>query len=208
MTRASTPTPTPTPTPLQQIKQCPTALKTTRCTSRRCHHMMTGSTSVWPSIKPGNIKVPRLSFWWTVSVSLQNDPSSHRIVLYDLGLLFKVSVGLIVLWWSSFPVLADGPLSVTISGPDSVLVGTIVTLECSASSRPTCDFYWHVNTQEFALTTGPKISFPATKMHQGTYTCVAKNPVTNISLPQSKMVVVGEWAVLDTSDVFFLAISE
>lgn len=89
-------------------------------------------------------------------------------------------------------MLADGPLNVAISGPGSAHVGTIVKLVCSASSRPECDFYWHINTQASVLTTGPVVDFPATKMHEGTYTCVARNPVTNISLHQSKVFVVGE----------------
>lgn len=89
-------------------------------------------------------------------------------------------------------VFADGPLSVHISGPESAHVGSMVTLVCSASSRPDCDFYWYVNNQAPILSTGPVITFPALKPHEGNYTCVARNPVTNITLHQSTMFVVGE----------------
>lgn len=99
---------------------------------------------------------------------------------------------MIVLQSSSLTVLADGPLNVTISGPASAPMGTVVSLQCSAYSRPTCDFFWYINTQVPVLTTGPVVIFPATKAHEGNYTCVAKNPVTGISLPQSQVFVVGE----------------
>lgn len=89
-------------------------------------------------------------------------------------------------------MLADGPLSVSISGPDSADVGTLVRLVCSASSRPACDFFWHINTPGPVLISGPKLTFTATKIHKGTYTCVAKNHVTELSSHQSKEFVVGE----------------
>lgn len=89
-------------------------------------------------------------------------------------------------------MLADGPLNVKISGPDSADVGTLVRLVCSASSRPACDFLWHVTTPGLVLMSGPELTFLATKTHEGTYTCVAKNPVTELSLHQSKVFVVGE----------------
>lgn len=54
--------------------------------------MITGSTSVWPSITPVNIRVPRSFFWWTVSGPVASVHSSHSIVLYDLGLIFAVLV--------------------------------------------------------------------------------------------------------------------
>lgn len=83
---------------------------------------------------------------------------------------------------------ADGPLSVHISAH----VGSMVRLVCSASSRPDCDFYWNVNNQ--VLSTGPVLTFPALKPHEGNYTCVARNPVTDITLHQSTVIVVGEGA--------------
>lgn len=77
-----------------------------------------------------------------------------------------------------------------ISGPDSVAVNKLVRLVCSASSRPACDFLWHFKTQGPVLISGPELTFFATKNHKGNYTCVAKNPVTDLSL--SKVFVVGE----------------
>lgn len=91
-------------------------------------------------------------------------------------------------------VFADGPLNVHISGPGSAHMGSTVTLVCSASSRPACDFYWYVNNQAPTLSTGPVITFPASKPHEGNYTCVARNPVTNITLHRSTLFVVGEGA--------------
>lgn len=96
-------------------------------------------------------------------------------------------------WSTSLPVFADGPLSVHISGPDSAHMGSVVTLACSADSRPDCDFYWYINSHVFIIKTGPVLTFPATKSHTGNYTCVARNPVTDVTLHQSKLFV-GEWA--------------
>uniref|UniRef100_A0A3P8SNX7 Ig-like domain-containing protein n=1 Tax=Amphiprion percula TaxID=161767 RepID=A0A3P8SNX7_AMPPE len=81
----------------------------------------------------------------------------------------------------------NGPLSVTISGPDSAELGTSgVSLTCSADSRPECHFYWFLNNQSNPLTNGPVITFSVTKESEGTYICKARNPVTNITMYQSK----------------------
>ncbi|XP_023117529.3 carcinoembryonic antigen-related cell adhesion molecule 1 [Amphiprion ocellaris] len=80
-----------------------------------------------------------------------------------------------------------GPLSVTISGPDSAELGTSgMSLTCSADSRPECHFYWFLNNQSNPLTNGPVITFSVTKESEGTYICKARNPVTNITMYQSK----------------------
>lgn len=80
-----------------------------------------------------------------------------------------------------------GPLSVNISGPDATRVGLSVSLTCSADSRPDCDFYWFLNNQSSAaLKAGPVITFPALKENEGKYICKARNPVTNITMYQTK----------------------
>ncbi|KAL6109223.1 uncharacterized protein ACO6RY_12406 [Pungitius sinensis] len=77
-----------------------------------------------------------------------------------------------------------GPLSVTISNPNQ---GPLVSMTCSAVSRPQCDFHWSFNGQLFlGLQTGPTITFPATQANQGIYTCTATNPVTHITMSQTK----------------------
>uniref|UniRef100_A0A8C7IT90 Ig-like domain-containing protein n=2 Tax=Oncorhynchus kisutch TaxID=8019 RepID=A0A8C7IT90_ONCKI len=79
-----------------------------------------------------------------------------------------------------------GPLSVNISGPVSVVVGSVitVTLKCSADSRPTSDYGWIFNNQS-VLGTGPLMAVIASLENAGDYTCVAKNPVTNISMSKT-----------------------
>lgn len=67
-----------------------------------------------------------------------------------------------------------------------------MTLVCSASSRPGCDFYWHINNQASVLSTGPALTFLALKPLEGNYTCVARNPVTGVTLHRSTPFVVGE----------------
>ncbi|XP_035612594.2 carcinoembryonic antigen-related cell adhesion molecule 5-like isoform X2 [Oncorhynchus keta] len=79
-----------------------------------------------------------------------------------------------------------GPLSVNISGPVSVVLGSVitVTLKCSADSRPTSDYGWIFNNQS-VLGTGPLMAVIASLENAGDYTCVAKNPVTNISMSKT-----------------------
>ncbi|XP_036797576.1 hemicentin-1 [Oncorhynchus mykiss] len=79
-----------------------------------------------------------------------------------------------------------GPLSVNISGPVSLVVGSVitVTLKCSADSRPTSDYGWIFNNQS-VLGTGPLMAVIASLENAGDYTCVAKNPVTNISMSKT-----------------------
>ncbi|XP_045082201.1 hemicentin-2 isoform X2 [Coregonus clupeaformis] len=76
-----------------------------------------------------------------------------------------------------------GPLSVNISGPVSVMIGSVITatLKCSADSQPTSEYGWKFNNQS-VLGTGPLIAVVASLENAGNYTCVAKNPVTNISM--------------------------
>ncbi|XP_056299725.1 carcinoembryonic antigen-related cell adhesion molecule 1 [Pseudoliparis swirei] len=79
-----------------------------------------------------------------------------------------------------------GPLSVNISGPDSTPGDSYVSLTCSADSRPDCDFHWFFNQSSAALKNGSVITFLAAKENEGEYTCKATNPVTNISMYQTK----------------------
>uniref|UniRef100_A0AAZ3Q0A8 Ig-like domain-containing protein n=1 Tax=Oncorhynchus tshawytscha TaxID=74940 RepID=A0AAZ3Q0A8_ONCTS len=79
-----------------------------------------------------------------------------------------------------------GPKSVNISGPASVVIGSVttVTLKCSADSRPISEYGWKFNNQS-VLGTGPMIAVIASLENAGDYTCVAKNPVTNISMSKT-----------------------
>ncbi|XP_060937008.1 carcinoembryonic antigen-related cell adhesion molecule 1 [Limanda limanda] len=81
-----------------------------------------------------------------------------------------------------------GPLSMAISGP---VVGQdfVVELTCSADSRPDCDFFWYLNNNSSAvIKTGSTIVLPATLAQSGNYICVARNPVTMISMYRSKSI--------------------
>ncbi|CDQ81192.1 unnamed protein product [Oncorhynchus mykiss] len=79
-----------------------------------------------------------------------------------------------------------GPKSVNISGPVSVVIGSVttVTLKCSADSRPISEYGWKFNNQS-VFGTGPMIAVIASLENAGDYTCVAKNPVTNISMSKT-----------------------
>ncbi|XP_015254130.1 PREDICTED: carcinoembryonic antigen-related cell adhesion molecule 5-like isoform X4 [Cyprinodon variegatus] len=79
-----------------------------------------------------------------------------------------------------------GPLNVTISGPDTAKDGASVSLICSADSQPECDFHWFLDNQTTPYMNGSVINFTATRGHTGKYICIATNPVTNITMMQSK----------------------
>ena len=80
-----------------------------------------------------------------------------------------------------------------ISGP-FVGVDVFAVLMCSADSRPDCDFLWYRNNNSTTvIKTGPSLAFAATPANNGNYICVARNPVTKISMYKSKLVnVTGE----------------
>ncbi|XP_053289449.1 carcinoembryonic antigen-related cell adhesion molecule 1 [Pleuronectes platessa] len=81
-----------------------------------------------------------------------------------------------------------GPLSMDISGP-VIGLDLVAVLTCSADSRPDCDFLWYLNNNSSAvITTGSTIAFAATPANFGNYICVARNPVTKISMYKSKSV--------------------
>lgn len=93
-------------------------------------------------------------------------------------------------------VIADGPLSVNIYGPNSAEVGSSVSLNCSATCQPDCVLSWFFNKQSSKpLKTGSVFTFSVAKKNQGNYICMANNLVTNITKYQTKAVTVtGECA--------------
>ncbi|XP_073342285.1 cell adhesion molecule CEACAM5-like [Pagrus major] len=89
-----------------------------------------------------------------------------------------------------------GPLSVKILGPESLIVGSLVSLKCYADSRPECDFYWFVNNKSLPETTGSEITFIPQKGSEWNYTCKARNPVTNITMYKTKAFTFGHASAL------------
>ncbi|XP_035479023.1 carcinoembryonic antigen-related cell adhesion molecule 1 [Scophthalmus maximus] len=93
-----------------------------------------------------------------------------------------------------------GPLKVEISGLYFHPVDLTVSMECSADSRPECDFYWFLDNESSAVIhTGSVITLIATKLSQGNYICVAKNPVTNITMYKTKEYVIGHASAIHLS---------
>ncbi|KAI3361186.1 hypothetical protein L3Q82_013382 [Scortum barcoo] len=88
-----------------------------------------------------------------------------------------------------------GPLKVNIDGPNSQKVGYPVNLTCSADSRPNCDFYWFFNNQSTeVLKVGSVFTFSASKAREGKYICKARNPLTNVTMYQTKVfTITGEY---------------
>ncbi|CDQ90280.1 unnamed protein product [Oncorhynchus mykiss] len=79
-----------------------------------------------------------------------------------------------------------GPLSVNVSGPGLVVIGSVipVSLKCSADSRPTSEYRWKYNNQPLPAT-GPLMAVGVSLKNAGIYTCVAKNSLTNISMSKT-----------------------
>ncbi|XP_027868419.1 hemicentin-1-like [Xiphophorus couchianus] len=79
-----------------------------------------------------------------------------------------------------------GPLNINISGPESAKDGASVSLTCTTESYPECDFHWFLNNQSSPLKNGSVFSFTATRGPAAKYICIATNPVTNITMKQTK----------------------
>ncbi|XP_070293536.1 cell adhesion molecule CEACAM5-like isoform X1 [Salvelinus sp. IW2-2015] len=79
-----------------------------------------------------------------------------------------------------------GPLSVNISGPGLVVIGSVINanLKCSADSRPTSEYWWKYINKSLPAT-GPLMAVGISLKNARIYTCVAKNPLTNISMSKT-----------------------
>ncbi|KAK2844805.1 hypothetical protein Q5P01_011464 [Channa striata] len=87
-----------------------------------------------------------------------------------------------------------GPMNMSITGPDSAKQGVSVSLNCTALSRPNCEYQWFFNGSSLVIKTGPVIMFSATHQNEGDYTCQASNRVTNITLYKTKTFTVASHA--------------
>ncbi|XP_046896168.1 carcinoembryonic antigen-related cell adhesion molecule 5-like [Hypomesus transpacificus] len=76
-----------------------------------------------------------------------------------------------------------GPLDMSISGPDSAVIGSSVkvTLKCSADSWPTSQYDWLFNQKSLSKN-NPILDVTVLKENAGQYTCNAINSVTNITM--------------------------
>lgn len=91
-----------------------------------------------------------------------------------------------------------GPLSVNITGPDSVEIGSVLTvsLRCSADSQPKSRYQWFFNFQSAVMETDSVMTIWATEANIGNYTCEATNPVTNITMSKTKEFIITSRASL------------
>lgn len=78
-----------------------------------------------------------------------------------------------------------------ISGPTSTALGYIVTLTCSADSRPDGVFHWFFKNRSSFLHAGPVLTMPEVDADDGNYICEVWNPVTNITMYTMKDVTFG-----------------
>lgn len=79
-----------------------------------------------------------------------------------------------------------GPLEMKIYAPDSAPVGVTMYMKCYADSHPDCEYIWFHDDLNEPLLGGSILSFPVTNESDGTYICRARNPVTNITMYQTK----------------------
>ncbi|KAM6968147.1 carcinoembryonic antigen-related cell adhesion molecule 1 [Aplochiton taeniatus] len=84
---------------------------------------------------------------------------------------------------AKYTLLANyGPLGVDIIGPNTVVLGSVVTvtLRCNADSQPTSKYKWLFNHQS-EVGTGAILGV----QRAGEYVCLATNPVTNITMSKT-----------------------
>ncbi|XP_061107788.1 carcinoembryonic antigen-related cell adhesion molecule 6-like [Conger conger] len=79
-------------------------------------------------------------------------------------------------------LITDGPVDVFIQGHREIEVGNRVVLTCSASSISPATFTWTFNGKETGVLTEEYTIANATIDHGGTYTCLATNSVTGLSI--------------------------
>ncbi|KAM4600710.1 carcinoembryonic antigen-related cell adhesion molecule 1 [Polymixia lowei] len=111
------------------------------------------------------------------------------VTVYNDGTYQCVAIGVLTHISPDYMLLVNyGPLSVEITGPDSVELGSVLTvsLTCSADSQPTSEYYWFFNHQPSVVETGSIVTIWATEWNAGNYTCKATNPVTNITMSRTK----------------------
>ncbi|KAJ8245032.1 hypothetical protein COCON_G00236300 [Conger conger] len=75
-----------------------------------------------------------------------------------------------------------GPEDVVIQGHREIEVGNTVVLTCSASSVPPATFTWTFNGKETGVLTEEYTIEKALIDYSGTYTCLARNSVTGLSI--------------------------
>nr|XP_061108032.1 carcinoembryonic antigen-related cell adhesion molecule 1-like [Conger conger] len=75
-----------------------------------------------------------------------------------------------------------GPEDVVIQGHREIEVGDTVVLTCSASSVPPATFTWTFNGKETGVLTEEYTIEKALIDYSGTYTCLARNSVTGLSI--------------------------
>ncbi|XP_026518572.2 carcinoembryonic antigen-related cell adhesion molecule 16-like, partial [Terrapene carolina triunguis] len=88
--------------------------------------------------------------------------------------------------------VAYGPDSAKIDQSGSITLGSPLTLTCVADSVPAPSYRWVLDGTD-TKETGSSLTFNSiTQDHQGTYTCQAHNPITNLTASASVAVRLSE----------------
>ncbi|XP_036394523.1 carcinoembryonic antigen-related cell adhesion molecule 1 [Megalops cyprinoides] len=78
-------------------------------------------------------------------------------------------------------LVSYGPDTPVIQGPHSVKAGFRVTLTCTAFSQPPSHYFWKFNNNTDILSTTNVLTMTASVSSAGHYTCVSRNPLTNVT---------------------------
>ncbi|XP_061772589.1 carcinoembryonic antigen-related cell adhesion molecule 1 [Nerophis ophidion] len=79
-----------------------------------------------------------------------------------------------------------GPLSVTLSDPELDKEKLTITVKCEADSRPEPEIKWFLNDKPSEIGVGNMVQISLSLLVETKYSCRARNPVTNITMTQTK----------------------
>ena len=82
-------------------------------------------------------------------------------------------------------LISDEPYNMMITGVTTVVENDPVTLTCSASCNPNCNYKWTKPNND--VINGGQLQFVAKRQDQGTYKCTANNGIGNDEVKQTEV---------------------
>lgn len=92
--------------------------------------------------------------------------------------------------------MSDGPANVKVAGKNAVKFEEPIEMSCSGQSVPPSTYVWKLNDSTIVNATREKYTVEKASLKDaGTYTCVARNPLTGVTFnTDHKLEVTGKLA--------------